>query len=73
MSTFSALPHKQNARRRILHQARTGTRPSPVVPVVEDALGTLQAVGKYAQAFTAEKVNIEFFAVLADSWAARHT
>ena len=72
MSTaFSSLPSNQNSRKRILRQARTGTRPSPVVPAYEDAFGAVQVVGRYVESFVSSEPHIEFFQVLKSAWQAR--
>jgi len=71
MASFSSLPVKIPARKRIFRQARTGARLGHPSLDLEAALGAVDSVAKYTKWFDRQKPNVEFFDVLEESWEAR--
>lgn len=65
------VPSNQEARRRILQQARTGTRPDPHSADYVDAFGAVESVTEIRKYYESQKSDGGFFQMISTSWGNR--
>lgn len=70
-STYASMPVNISAKKKILRQARLGTRPTSRTSNAADAFLAVTAAQRYREAFVRDQANIDLFRVTAAAWAAR--